>query len=155
MKVLVIAVLTFVASLGVISFLRKTKPHVGSIPMQEEHSRGVDFPAASGAHGRALYVVVDSQGIFLGDQLIDSAVSSQVVADFASHEGIKAVKIVVTESAKYGDVVHLYAELRRFSLVLSSFPTLAHPNGFRLPQYGTFTKEGFVWVDENTKEEFY
>ena len=155
MKILLIALAVFIAVLGVVGFLAKDKPHFVPIPAQEEHSRRVDFPAASGAHGRVLYLVVDSQGVFLGDQLIDSTVSSQVVADFASHEGIKAAMIVVTESAKYGDVVRLYAALRRCGLVLSSFPTVARPTGFRLPQYGTFTKEGFVWVDENTKEEFY
>jgi len=155
MKILVIALGAVVASLGVLGVLRNDKHHVVPASIQEEHNRRVDFPPASGAYGRALYLVVDSQGVFLGDQLIDSTVTSQVVSDFARHEGIKAAMFVVTDSAKYGDVVRIYAELRRSGLVVSSFPTVAHPTGFRLPQYGTITKEGFVWIDENTKEEFY
>jgi len=97
---------------------------------------------------RVVYAVVEQDGVYFGEQRVDFGVAIAFLDTVAKKEGIRAVYIEITDTAKYGDAARFYVGIDKKQYFVSSFPTMVLQTGRRLPITGEIKKVGACWIDE-------
>ena len=83
-------------------------------------------------------------------------IRSEVILALLEKEGVKNIMFCATDLARYGDMIQIYAALKKSPYVLNSFPTFSEPIATRRPLFGRFQLHyGHLWLDEENGVEFY
>ncbi len=115
-------------------------------------ARPFRFPPP-GSVVRAVYTVVDEDGVYVGSHRVAFDLAVPFVEETAAREGITIVFVLVTDLAKYGDLVRFYTGIDRERFDVTSFPVRSVPIGSRMPAVGVFKRTGASWFDEANRRE--
>ena len=115
----------------------------------------LSFARTSDGVVRTIYAIVEADGVHFGERRVDFDSALTYLDATAKNEGICAVFVSITDSARYGDAARFYIGIDKSKYYVSSFPTLTAPTGYRLPVTGAFRVEGDCWFDKVNGVELY
>jgi hypothetical protein len=142
-------------------FIVSRPQHVAPLPGKFEftatnqHRQPLSFARTSDGVVRTIYAIVEADGVYFGERRVDFDSALTYLDATAKNEGIRAVYVCITESARYGDAVRFYIGIDKSKYYVSSFPTFADPTGERLPVTGAFRVEADCWFDKVNGVELY
>lgn len=139
------AIVSSLAIAGVIWFFAASKPVVHAKHVRESLGEGEQVFQIP--HGKVLYVVVDRDGVYLGEKRFDLAGAKVGIAALLKEQKIRNLVIYGTDLARYGDVVELYGSFDPSLLRWSTFSFRSLPIGTRKPLTG-FLKPMCCYADD-------
>ena len=109
----------------------------------------LSFATDSDGVVRVVYAVVELNGVFFGEQRVDFDGAITYLDAIAKKEGIRAVYVEITDTAKFGDAARFYVAIDKKRYFVSSFPTIPVLTGRRLPLTGEIKQVGACWIDKD------
>lgn len=132
-------ILSSSAIAGVIWFLAASKPVV---PAKHAHEpRNDDIELIAIPHGKVLYVVVDKDGVYLGEKKFDLAGAKVGIVALLKEQKIPNLIIYGTDLARYGDVIELYGGIDPLLIRWSTFSFRPLAIGTRKPLTGFLKRD--------------
>jgi len=131
--------LSSLAIAGVIWFFAASKPVIQ--PKHVHESRSEDEELIAIPHGKVLYVVVDKDGVYLGEKKFDLGGAKVAIAALLKEQKIPNLIIYGTDLARYGDVIELYGGFDPSLIRWSTFSFRPLTIGTRKPLTGFLKRD--------------
>ena len=93
--------------------------------------RGDRYEIIEGPHGRALYVIVEEDGIYVGKEFVPFLLFDRYLRDNGPTLRPDCAIVLGTDSVRYGKVVEVYDRIRSIYSIHVSLPTRPVPTGTR------------------------
>jgi len=133
MKTLFLVLIAIVVATG----MWLLRPDVASgASLRPQYTGNADLRIVKMPHGKVLYVVVDGDGIYLGNTRFDLPGAKAGVGALLREQKIRNLVIYATDLARYGDVIELYGSVDRKFMRWSTFSFRSLPIGTRKPLTG-------------------
>ena len=160
LKKVIVSILVISALVAVLVVFRHTQDKVspqGKIEFTatDQHRRPLSFAIDSDGLIRAIYTVVDVDGVHFGERRVDFQDAVTYLDATAKIDGIRAVLVCITDSARYGDAARFYIGINKYRYYVRSFPTHSVPAGYRLPVIGELCEGDDSWFDKVSGVEIY
>jgi hypothetical protein len=106
---------------------------VGGLIVKHEQERVQTLETTYLAHGRALYVVVEEEGAYVGDEFVPFHLFNEFMKDHASVLRPDYAIVIGTKDARYGHVAEVFASIYGAVHVPGTIETRLAPVGTRRP----------------------